>query len=84
MQAPGKLYYSIEPVPEGGAGLVLVEDQAAAEGELGTLWLGSVGQPQGEQLQTGGLEEEVPVLGGQLRDAGDAVAEGADDVNGGG
>ena len=43
-----------------------------------------VGQPQGEQLQTGGLEEEVPVLGGQLRDAGDAVAEGADDVNGGG
>ena len=43
-----------------------------------------VGQPQGEQLQTRRLEEEVPVLGGQLRDAGDAVAEGADDVNGGG
>ena len=46
MQAPGKLYYSIEPVPEGGAGLVLVEDQAAAEGELGTLRLGSATTPR--------------------------------------
>ena len=43
-----------------------------------------VGQPEGEELQTRGLEQEVAVLCPQLRHAGDPLSEGADDVNGAG
>ena len=40
--------------------------------------LSPVGQSEGEELQTGGLEEEVDVGFAQLVDAGDAVAEPPD------
>ena len=40
--------------------------------------LSPVGQPQWEELQTGGLEEEVDVGFAQLVDAGDPVAEPPD------
>ena len=41
-----------------------------------------VGQPEGEELQTGGLEQKVSVLGAELRHARDPLGEVADDVDG--
>ena len=43
-----------------------------------------VGQPEGEELQTRGLEQEVAVLCSQLSHARDPLCEGADDINGAG
>ena len=43
-----------------------------------------VGQPEGEELQAGGLEQEVSVLGPELRHARDPLSEGPDDVDGAG
>ena len=43
-----------------------------------------VGQPEGEELQTRGLEQEVAVLCSQLSHSRDPLCEGADDINGAG
>ena len=40
-----------------------------------------VSEPEGEELQTRRLEEEVLVVAGEVVDAGDAVAELADDLD---
>ena len=43
-----------------------------------------VGQPEGEELKTRGLEQEVSILGAQLSHAGNPLSEGSDHVNGAG
>ena len=61
-----------------------MEHQAGAEGELGATGQRPVRQPEGEQLETGGAEEKVPVLPAQLAPARDALAEPVDHINAGG
>ena len=43
-----------------------------------------VGQPEGEELKTRGLEKEVSILGAQLSHAGNPLSECPDHVNGAG